>query len=101
MTIGLRRLQRPAATGLWTKRHLESGYAELASESIVPVDRDWATAAPGGVMRKCLHLSIITEMSAGSLTRFAHFFLRPRPECLVGRRKNEERSQPSKAQHEF
>jgi hypothetical protein len=38
-------------------------------------------------MRKCRHLSIIMEMSAGSLTRFAHFFLRPRPECLVGRRK--------------
>jgi hypothetical protein len=44
---------------------------DSAKESVMPVDRDRAAAAHGGVMRRCLHLSKIMEMPAGSLTQLA------------------------------
>jgi hypothetical protein len=53
---------------------------DSARRSVVTVERDGAAAAHGGVMQRCLDMSNIMVMSAGSLTRFAHLFLRPRPE---------------------
>jgi hypothetical protein len=56
--------------GLCGRRRGGGGIApDTASELIVPVDRDWAVAAHGGVMQNCLNMSKILEMSAGSLTQ--------------------------------
>ena len=45
-----------------------------ARESVVPVDRDGAAAAHGGVMQRCLDMSNIMVMSAGPLTQLATCF---------------------------
>ena len=45
-----------------------------ARESVVPVDRDGAAAAHGGVMQICLDMSNIMVVSAGSLTQLATCF---------------------------
>jgi hypothetical protein len=47
---------------------------DSAGVSVVPVDRDWAAAAHGGITQRCLDVSKVMEMSLGTLAQLAPCF---------------------------